>query len=53
MTIFSLLICLFAVLAMRTMCAQGVANLFKAMEPPVLPDGGAHDAAPPANPQNH
>ena len=48
MTIFALLICLFAVLALRTACSRGVANLFRAMEPPVAPDGGQPPSSPAA-----
>jgi len=48
MTIFALLLCLFAVLAFRTTCAQGVGNLFRAMEPPVTVDGGSAPVSPDA-----
>jgi hypothetical protein len=42
--IVTLTVCLFAVLALRTSCAQGVANLFLAMEPPGVADAGPPSA---------
>jgi hypothetical protein len=49
----ALVIALIAILALRQSCAQGVAQLYRSMEPP--PDGGpsvspAEPAAPPPGP---